>query len=160
MANVKDEQQPETPDLAGRRVLVADDCATDSANFTAWLARAGAHVEQVGTLEAACKALRDQTWDAVVLDRLFPDGDAFEWLAREHRQRGSLARSMPPCVLVSADLDEKTYRAVYDVGAVPLPKHHMVHPDVLLAAIGTAFRFAEQPRRDADPLDHPLLPRK
>lgn len=161
MEQSDESQHPDGPALAGRRVLVVEDAPEDAAKFRQWLTLAGMHVVEVGTLAAARRALHEETWDAVVLDRLLPDGDAFEWLSRECRERGTSSRFwMPPCVLVSGHLDEKTYRAIYDLGAVPLPKHYMLHPDVLLAAIGTAFRFEREPSQlGFDPLRHPLLPR-
>jgi CheY-like chemotaxis protein len=153
-----DETKPESPALAGLRVLVVEDAPEDVAKFEQWLSVAGAEVTTVLTLGAATQAFREGGHDAVVIDRLLPDGDAFEWLSREHRERGALSR-VPPCVLVSGHIDAKVYRATYDLGAVPLPKHYILHPDVLLAAITSAFRFAGVQQSEFDPRRHPLMPR-
>jgi CheY-like chemotaxis protein len=147
--------------LSGRRFLVVEDAPEDATRFRKWLVDAGAHVFEVGTLAAARQALGEGSWDAIVMDRVLPDGDAFEWLRLEHRKRGRLP--IPPCVLVSAHLDEKTYESIYRIGAVPLPKHYLLHPNVLLAALGSALEsFGAQSHSDeVDPvLGHPLLPRR
>jgi len=145
--------------LAGRDVLLVDDCAEDREKYALWLAAAGARIEQTSTLAGARRAFGTRPWAALVVDRLLPDGDALAWLTREASTRASI----PPCVVVSGDLDAKTYRSVYDIGAVPVPKQHMLHRDVLIAAISSAWRFASQPPK-TDPLQavlaNPLMARR
>ena len=144
--------------LAGQDVLLVEDCAEDREKYVSWLGAAGARIEQTTTLAAARRVLGTRAWAALIVDRYLPDGDALAWLTRESSFRAGL----PPCVVVSADLDPKTYRSVYEIGAVPVPKQHMLHRDVLIAAISSAWRFSSQPPK-ADPLqavvDHPLLAR-
>jgi DNA-binding response OmpR family regulator len=126
--------------LAGKRVLLVEDSADDGDKYAAWLTAAGAQVERVATMKAARAALDNRSWDLVVADRLLADGDSFEWL-RAERLRGA---SVPPCLVISGYIDEKMYRAIYEAGAVPLPKQYILHPDVLLAAAGTALRRASR----------------
>jgi hypothetical protein len=73
------------------------------------------------------------------------------------------ASPIPPCVLVSRHLDEETYEASYGIGVVPLPKHYLLHPNVLLTALGSALGFFGAPSRSDEvdsALDHPWLPRR
>jgi DNA-binding NtrC family response regulator len=141
--------------LAGNDVLLVEDCAEDREKYALWLEAAGARIQQTSTLAEARRVLGTRPWAALIVDRLLPDGDALAWLTRESTTRASI----PPCVVVSGDLDPKTYRSVYDIGAVPVPKQHMLHRDVLIAAISSAWRFASQPPK-RDPLqaalDNPL----
>lgn len=131
----------EVPILHEKNVLLVEDCPEDAEKYAAILVAAGARVESVGSLGAALQALANRRWDLLLTDRLLPDGDMFEWLRRQHRDHGSGAW-LPACVLVSRHMDPDTYRLVYELGALPLPKHYILHADVLMAAIDSAFAFA------------------
>ena len=94
-------------DLMGKAVLLVEDSPEDREKYETILAAAGARVEKVETLGAARSALSSGRCDILVLDRLLPDGDAFEWLRAERHRNARI----PPCVVLSGHLDAKTYRS-------------------------------------------------
>src|SRR5882672_1724820 len=107
--NADDEsKRATTPNVSGKEILLVEDSLDDRRRYAGWLIAAGARVEEVDTLDAARRALSSRHRDVLVVDRLLPDGDALEWLHAEQR-RGT---RIPPCVVVSGHLDDKTYRLV------------------------------------------------
>jgi two-component system OmpR family response regulator len=64
------------------RVLLLEDDRDLAAGVAAALRRAGLAVDRVGTLASADEALSVNTYDAAVLDRMVPDGDALHLVRR------------------------------------------------------------------------------
>jgi DNA-binding response OmpR family regulator len=131
--------------LGGKAVLLIDGVSEDSQEYHALLVEAGARVEWVKTLAAGRRSLLSHPADLLLMHLRLPDGNALEWLESDRRSEERL-----PCVLLSGRFDEGTYRRAYEAGAVPLPKQYVVHPDVLLAAIDSAFKLALAPALDRE----------
>jgi DNA-binding response OmpR family regulator len=127
--------------LRGKDVLLIDHVSEDSRAYAAFLTQAGARVACVSTLAAGRRSLRERAADLLLMHLRLPDGDALQWLERQDEHD----ETRIPCVLLSGLFDERSYRRAYEVGAVPLPKQYVVHPDVLLAAIDSAFKLARAP---------------
>jgi CheY-like chemotaxis protein len=72
---------PVPSSAAGRiRVLVAEDEENLAQILTTFLRGRGHHVVCVGDGKAAIQALRDQTYDVVLLDIVMPEMDGLETL--------------------------------------------------------------------------------
>jgi DNA-binding response OmpR family regulator len=73
--------------LRGRRVLVVEDEPLIGLDICGSLEDAGAHAICLDTLQRALKALKEQAFDAAVLDYRLPDGvstDICDELERQH----------------------------------------------------------------------------
>lgn len=96
---------------AGERpkaVLVVEDDDVAAAALEEALSVAGTTVTRVGTLEETGRALREDTFDCVVLDLRLPDGSGLDFLERWRADGGP---PLPPVVVHTAqELDDDTYR--------------------------------------------------
>ncbi|WP_033343113.1 winged helix-turn-helix domain-containing protein [Catenuloplanes japonicus] len=82
------------------RVLLLEDDRDLAAGVASALRRSGLAVDSVGTLAAADESLSVNTYDAAVLDRMVPDGDALD-LLRRLRSEGC---AVPVLFLTARDL--------------------------------------------------------
>lgn len=82
------------------RVLLLEDDPDLAAGVAAALRRAGLAVDRTATLAGADESLRVNTYDAAVLDRMVPDGDALDLVARLRADGGTV----PVLFLTARDL--------------------------------------------------------
>lgn len=123
--------------LAGLRVLVVDDAATDRTRYAEWLAQAGAEVKAVATLSRARRALARRRFDAAVVNRVLGDGDGFTHLV-EPALRGS--KRAPAFVVASRYFTPDGYDAVDATAAIAAPKEWLKALQVLVECVLGAMR--------------------
>jgi DNA-binding response OmpR family regulator len=115
-------------------VLVVDDTVSELERLAAWLALLGAEVTCARTLNGARAALANGAFHAIVVDRLLPDGDAFDLLP---------ARAQPcGAVIASGYIDARTWAVIEHRGAVPAPKSQLQSPLLLMGFVEEALRRA------------------
>jgi signal transduction histidine kinase/DNA-binding response OmpR family regulator len=121
------------PDL---KVLIVDDSANAREIFRAMVASLGYQAATAGSAQEGLAALRQESFDLVLMDWRMPDVDGFE-AARRIRQEAGLPRQ-PRIIMVTAYGDESVRQEVVREGldgflAKP------VTPSSLLDAVMTAF---------------------
>lgn len=99
------------------RILVIEDERTERITLTRLLEKHGMVVETAGTCAEALAKLRDQSFDALTLDLLLPDGDGGQFL--QAKQRMEPNRHTP--VIVVSMVEEAGALALPGVQAI-LPK--------------------------------------
>ena len=109
----EEEQQAETPDYSGLRILCVDDTPVNLTVFKGLLNKTGAIIGlAAGGLEAI-KCLESTQYDIVFLDHMMPDADGIEVL-RDLRSKEGINREIPVIALTAnagADAELK-YRDV------------------------------------------------
>lgn len=118
------------PDLAGKRVLVVDDIATNRLVAAAYLRNWGAQVIEAESGAVALSILATEDIDLMLLDMNMPGLDGLETIRRARMTGGSLAAL--PIVAMTADVLEDQVAAARRAGAdghVPKP----LLPEVLAA---------------------------
>jgi len=158
-APAADERAPAAAHLAGRRVLVVDDNATNLRILVGQLEHLGVVATPfASSTEALAAAGRAGAFDAVVTDLRMPDLDGLELAAALKRDLGEVA---PPVVVLSSAGNRD--RAAVDVAAfLTKPVKPAALRDALAAALGgqvgrPAPRPVERIVADADlGTRHPL----
>lgn len=146
--------------LAGLRVLIADDEATDRARYAGWLAQAGAEVTAAATLSRARRALARRRFDAAVIGRVLGDGDGFTHLVEPALRESK--RAHPAFVVASRHFTPDGYDAVDATAAIAVPKEWLKAPQVLVECVLGAIRRcteAEGRRRKKRRRQANVLPR-
>jgi CheY-like chemotaxis protein len=128
-----DEQQPAR---TGGRVLLIDDDAAERGQVTARLQASGYGVLAVASGEEGLRLMREQTFDAVVLDLVMPGLSGLEVL-RAARADGRLSHL--PFVVLSAMYMTRSERAVLGPGVAGVVRKGDVSGDELLRAVERAL---------------------
>ncbi len=135
------------------RLLLIDDDARLASMVGDYLGQAGFEVETAGSLAAGRERLAAQTYDALVLDLMLPDGDGLE-LCRELR-RSARTRQLPLLMLTARG--EPTDRIVgLELGADDYLGKPF-EPRELLARIKALLRRASPQAADDDVLRYGRL---
>ena len=130
------------------RLLLIDDDARLASMVSEYLGQAGFEVETAGSLAAGRARLAEQTYDALVLDLMLPDGDGLQ-LCRELRATGR-TRQLPLLMLTARG--EPTDRIVgLELGADDYLGKPF-EPRELLARIKALLRRASPQAADDDVL--------
>lgn len=125
------------------RILVIDDDQRLTEMLSEYLRARGFEVGCRADARAGLAALRDEHWDAVILDVMLPDADGFE-VCRQVR-----ARSAVPIVMLTARGDATDRVVGLELGADDyLPKPF--DPRELLARVGAVLRRARPPAASVD----------
>jgi len=129
------EPAPEGP-LAGRRVLLAEDNATNQIVTSAMLVRAGAQVRVVGDGESALAALAAGGFDAVLMDVQMPglDGPTATRMLRAREEAGARI----PVIGLTAAADEECVAECLDAG-MDACLGKPITRDALIAALRMQF---------------------
>ena len=123
-------------DVKGSILIIEDD--SDIANLIVmYLEREGAHTRHCETGEAGLVALREETWDLVILDLNLPGIDGFQVL-QELRKTTQI-----PVVIVSARQDDSDIVLGLGIGADDFVIKPF-SPKVLVARIRTRLRRARE----------------
>ena len=128
-----------------RRILVVDDDRALAEMLCEYLERAGYVVASRGTVAEGLAAARRDSFDAVILDVMLPDGDGLE-LCRRLR-----AESDVPILMLTARGDPPDRVVGLEIGAddyVPKP----FNPRELLARLRAILRRREGPAARAETL--------
>ena len=96
------------------QILIVDDCMTVRRDLNGALIAAGFDVAVCATKRSAEKLLATQTFDALVLDVMLPDGDGFEIL-KQVRTDAKLATT--PVIMLSTAADEQARKRGLTMGA-------------------------------------------
>ena len=102
MAREADVKRAAEPRFSGLKVLVADDSAVNREVAVAALARLGATAHTVENGTQAIIAVRNQTFDVVLMDGSMPDVDGFAATRRIRAEERSEARRRLPIVALTA----------------------------------------------------------
>ena len=97
------------------RVLMIDDDAALAAMVAEYLQARGVRVTTVGTLAAGRERLRRESWDALILDLMLPDGDGMDFCRELRSQDNALA--MLPVLMLTARGDEVDRIVGLELGA-------------------------------------------
>ena len=131
-------QRSELPTLAGRRILVVDDHATNRDILRGYIERWGVDVDETGSPEDALARLNAEsspTYDAVLLDMLMPSMNGIE-LTRAIRERSQ--NQNPPLIMLTSIGGSTTHREARAAGcseALTKP----IKPKALLDALQRAL---------------------
>lgn len=87
------------------RILVVDDNRACAECIGEYLRDAGFVVDHVEDLEAATDSISVAAYDAILVDRMLPDGDGLDWV-RSRRRAGSTV----PMLIITAERDEVDHR--------------------------------------------------
>ncbi|GLS46836.1 response regulator [Methylobacterium brachythecii] len=87
------------------RILVVDDNAACASCFGETLREAGFVVDVSANLAEADDSVSVATYDAILVDRMLPDGDGLDWIRSQRRGGGTV-----PMLIVSAERDEVDHR--------------------------------------------------
>jgi two-component system phosphate regulon response regulator OmpR len=82
------------------RVLMIDDDVALAGMVAEYLQARGMRVTTVGTLAAGCARLRKESWDALILDLMLPDGDGTDF-CRELRSQDNALATLPVLMLTA-----------------------------------------------------------
>jgi hypothetical protein len=82
--------------LPGKDVLFAEHAKENREKYARLVDCCGDQGQRSVHTQGGRRGAWKQAWGAVVMDRLLPEGDAFEWFCREHRI--SSAGRFHPCV--------------------------------------------------------------
>ncbi len=93
----------------GRNLLIVDDDAELARGLQAYFVSAGNTVTVVGNIEQAMKCLKTETFDAILLDIILPDGNGTEIFA------GNL--HLPPVIILSVLSNEDGMIKSFSLGA-------------------------------------------
>ena len=66
------------------KILVVEDDQASAESISVILRKGGYDVTLAATLDAGLSALTEQEFNLVLLDRMMPEGDSIDWLARIH----------------------------------------------------------------------------
>ncbi|SEN71281.1 Signal transduction histidine kinase [Gemmobacter aquatilis] len=97
------EPDPPPEDLAGLRILAADDNATNRKILAAMLARSGAGVALVGDGREAILAAARDDFNLLLLDISMPTVDGIAALRAIRADHAARGRAMPPAVAITAN---------------------------------------------------------
>ena len=136
----------ETIDLAGRRLLVADDNAINQAVARAILEAAGAVVETVGDGDEALTALGAAAYDAVLLDLHMPRVGGDEAVRRI--RSGEVGSRDIPIIALTADAIAETNAKLLALGFDAV-QSKPINPGALIHCVAATIEAMEH-RRDAD----------
>lgn len=98
--------------LEGSRILLADDSSIDLQIVAEILKNAGSAIDMVSTGTEAVKAVRDKTFDAIVMDVEMPElnGTGAASLIRKWEAENSAQSNVPIIALTAHDLEEERER--------------------------------------------------
>jgi signal transduction histidine kinase/CheY-like chemotaxis protein len=136
---------PEASDIAGRRVLVADDHPINQAVARSILEAAGAEVTCAGDGAEALRLLAADAFDAVLMDVHMPRMDGLEALRRLRAGEGG--RPETPVIALTADamagVDDELMAHGFDaVEPKPIRPAHLIGAIALACAGGQPARIA------------------
>lgn len=144
----------EADQLAGARVLVADDNSDMRAYLTRLLRTQGWSVEAVGDGQAALDAARRQLPDLLLTDVMMPELDGFELV---RALRSEEATSSLPILVLSARAGQEASVEGLDLGADDYVVKPFVATELIARARSTMTlaraRRAHTRQQDADPAD-------
>jgi len=127
-------KQPSLPQFTGLKVLVADDSAVNREVATAALARLGAAVRTVDNGAQAIAAVRDGSFDVVLMDGSMPDIDGFTAARAIRDEEERDGRERLPIVALTAHVIGKAATAWRDAGM-----DDIVHKPFTLAQLGACL---------------------
>ncbi|ABD55905.1 response regulator [Jannaschia sp. CCS1] len=141
---------PETPDLGGLRILVAEDNLTNQTILRQMLLSMGAEAVFVTDGQAALDALDRDTFDIALLDIEMPRLSGLEVMERVRSGPGERARI--PLVAITAYVLRDNREAIYAAGADGI----IGKPIASASEFGrTILRHVGRPDGEADPQDIP-----
>ncbi len=117
------EAEAPSAELQGRRILVADDNATNRKILSVMLERLGLRAEFAANGSEACALWRARAFDALLLDISMPEMDGIEALRAMRAEALTLGRPMPRAIAATANVMEDQVARYLDEGFVAtLPK--------------------------------------
>lgn len=123
--------------------LLVEDNAGDVDLIRLALSRAETQVEVTvaSTLEQACQALKEQSWDVLLADLSLPDSHGLQTVADLHR-----AASQTPLVVLTSLASDETAMQALEKGA----QDYLVKDEVTAEMLDRAIQYAVQRQNSAD----------